>query len=340
MARKKSKYYVRPDGIHEAIRVIDGKRVAFRGRSDAEVERKMILWRDQQKEKTRFEKVADEWWADHEPTLEYNTTKSYAPAIERAKVHFGKMLVSDITSDDIDVYIKDFSKADRSRKVVTTQLQIIRQIMSFAVLRGYIAVNPAREVKPPRNLPKAYRLPPTRDEIALIKKFKEKHLLPFLIYETGCRPGEAFALRWEDIDRDKKLIHIRRSVYYVGTSPHIKQPKTASGIRSVPLLDALDAVLPKKFPKGYIFTSDDGKSLLPSMTANRLYGAFREESGVKCTAYQIRHGYATALQEAGIDMKVRQILLGHAQISTTMDIYTHIREDTLTDAAQAMNASF
>lgn len=340
MARKKSKYYVRQDGLHEAIRIVEGKRVAFRGKTDAEVERKMLQWHDQQKERTRFAKVADEWWEQHEPTLAYNTARNYGVSLERAKDHFGRMLVSDITSSDIEEYIKDFAKADRSRKVVTTQLQIIRQIMSFGVLRGYIAVNPAREVKPPRNLPKAHRMPPTRDEIKLIKENKEKHLLPFLIYETGCRRGEAFGLKWEDIDRKKKLIHISRSVYYVGTTPHIKLPKTASGIRSVPLLDALDAVLPKKFPKGYIFTPDKGKSPLPRRAADRVYEAFQKETGAKCTAHQIRHGYATALQEAGIDMKIRQELLGHAQLSTTMDIYTHIREDTLAEAAQAMNASF
>lgn len=71
-----------------------------------------------------------------------------------------------------------------------------------------------------------------------------------------------------------------------------------------------------------------------------MYEAFQKETGAACTAHQIRHGYATALQEAGINPKTAQLLLGHAQLSTTMDIYTHIREDTLADAAQAMNAAF
>lgn len=337
---KKSKYYVRPDGLHEAIRRINGKRVVFRGKTDAEVERKMLQWHDQQIERTRFTKVADEWWEQHEPTLAYNSHKNYLPALQRAKDHFGRMQIADITASDIDEYIKDFSKADRSRKVVATQLQIIRQVMSFAVVSGYIPVNPAREIKPPRNLPKQYRLPPTRDEIKLIKDNREKHLLPFLIYETGCRRGEAFGLKWEDIDRRNHLIHIRRSVYYVGTSPYIKEPKTEAGTRSVPLLTALDSILPKKLPSGYIFSPDGGKSLMRRAEADRQLKRFQEETGAVCTAHQIRHGYATALQEAGINPKTAQVLLGHAQLSTTMDIYTHIREDTLADAAQAMNAAF
>ena len=64
-------------------------------------------------------------------------------------------------------------------------------------------------------------------------------LFAYLIFYTGCRRGEAEGLRYEDIDRERKRIHIRRSVYNVSTTPMIKEPKTEAGIRSVPLLDAL-----------------------------------------------------------------------------------------------------
>lgn len=339
MAKKKPKYYVRPDGIHEAIRVIDGKRVAFRGKTDAEVERKMLVWRGEQKEKTRFKTVAEAWWDVHEPTLAYNSTKNYAPALERAIKKFGDDYVEDITALDVDEYIKDYCRGGRSRKVVATQLQIIRQVLDYAALQGYLSANPAKVVKVPRGLPRAYRMPPTPEEIKKIKEHASDHLLPFLIYETGCRHGEAMGLRWEDIDRKKKLVHIRRSVYYVSTVPYLKEPKSAAGLRDVPLLDALDAALPKKLPKGYIFSDDAGKSPLKKSPALRMYAAFQQETGVQVTCHQIRHAYATALMEAGIAPKVAQVLLGHAQLSTTMDIYTHVMENQLTQAAEKMNAA-
>ena len=81
----KSKYYRRPDGLYEAIRVIDGKRVAFRAKKVQDLERKMREYNGSQEKKRLFEAVADEWWTEHEPTLAWNTAKSYKPAVERGK---------------------------------------------------------------------------------------------------------------------------------------------------------------------------------------------------------------------------------------------------------------
>ena len=63
-------------------------------------------------------------------------------------------------------------------------------------------------------------------------------------------------------------------------------------------------------------------------------------TGVTVTPHEIRHGYATALHEAGVDYKTAQQLLGHAQLSTTMDIYTDILDNTIDDAAAKMGKSF
>ena len=65
MPRKKSKYYVRPDGLHEAIRTIHGKRIAFRGRSDAEVERKMLEYHAKLSRGRTFREVANDWEREH-----------------------------------------------------------------------------------------------------------------------------------------------------------------------------------------------------------------------------------------------------------------------------------
>ena len=329
-------FYRRKDGLYEAIRVIDGKRVAFRGKTQAAVERKMREYKNRAEKGPKFKEVADLWWSQHEPTLAYNTTKSYKPAVERASAWFGKEYVQKITAEDVQDYITDFSKQLRSQKNVNTQLQIIRQILDFAALKGYIPANPAKSVKPPRGLSRNFRQPPTEEEIKIIKEKAGEHLLPALIYYTGMRWGEALALKWEDIDFQRKLIRIERSVYYVSTRPEIKAPKTEKGKRKVPLLGALEALLSDKKGKGYLFTPDNGKSLLWESQAHRIYKNFQDQTGLSITAHQIRHGYATALFEAGVEPKVAQQLLGHAQISTTMDIYTHVREDMIAAAARKM----
>ena len=338
-------YYVRPDGLHESIIRVNGKRKAFRGKTDKEVWEKIKAFDRSAAAKeasaaSTFSAAAESWWAEIEPTLQHNTIKSYKPAFERAKAEFGTRPVGSITAQQIDDYIRDFAAA-RARKTVVTQLQVIRQILRKAEVDGRIKYNPTSAVKPPRNLPRTRREAPDRDQIQRIKAGIK---LPFglfagLIYYTGCRRGEALALTGADIDRKNKLIRIRKSVYYMGNSPHIKEPKTEKGFRTVPLLDALDAALPRKLPKGYLFAGADGHPLTDSQF-KVMYREYKAASGVTVTPHQIRHGYATALFESDIDPKTAQTLLGHAQLSTTMDIYTHVYADKLKAAAEQMNKNF
>lgn len=342
---KYPKYYVRPDGLHESIIHINGKRRAFRGHSDKEVFDKI---RDFQKKAeargpqlVTFAEAAELWWAEIMPTLEANTLKGYRPALRRAKDAFGDRPISKITAKEVEEYIRDFS-GGRARKTVSTQLQVIRQICQKAQVAGVIAYNPAAAVSPPKNLPQMHRSAPTPQEIQLIKDSLSAPfgLFAYLIYYTGCRRGEALALKGSDIDRKKNVIHITKSVYHLGNNPHLKQPKSAAGNRVVPLLAPLAKALPARLPKSaYLFAEPDG-SLLSNDHFTALYNEYRKSSGVTVTPHQIRHGYATALLESDVDPKTAQTLLGHAQLSTTMDIYTHVRDDRIRQAAEKMEKGF
>ena len=340
------KYYVRPDGLHETILRINGKRKAFRGKTDKEVWEKVKAFdraqAQQEAEKpVTFAQIAAAWWEELEPTLSPTTTKGYRPAMQRAVDEFGDRAVASITAQEIDAYIKWFG-IKYARKTVVTQLQVIRQIIRKAEVEGQATYNPATAVRPPKNLKQTRRLAPGKDQIKLIKQHAADTpfgLFAALVYYTGCRRGEALGLMGTDIDRKEKRIHIRRSVYYMSNSPHLKTPKTEAGTRDIPLLPALEELLPKKLPAGYIFAEPDG-SPLTAKHFEAMYDAYRNASGVTVTPHQIRHGYATALFECGIEPKTAQVLLGHAQISTTMDIYTHVCADAIAVAAEKMKAGF
>ena len=243
------KYYVRPDGLHESIITINGKRKAFRGKTDREVWTKIKNYKAEAESgrTDTFENVAHDWWCEIEPTLAPNSLRNYSPAYERAVSEFGKADVAKITAKEIEKYINRFAKT-YAKKTVITQRQIIRQIMNKAQREGYIQYNPAEAVLLPKNLTQKKRHAPTQDQIQKIKDSvnDEFGLFAFLIYYTGCRRGEAQGLMFEDIDRKKKRIRIQRSVYNTGPKPQIKLPKTEAGIRSVPLLSALEDILPDK----------------------------------------------------------------------------------------------
>ena len=336
------KYYVRPDGLHESIITVNGKRKAFRGKTDREVWNKIKTYRaEAEKPKTvPFESVAHAWWNEIEPTLAANSLRNYSPAYERAVSQFGPEDVATITAKEIETYINQFAKT-HAKKTVITQRQIIRQILNKAQREGYIAFNAAESVLLPKNLTQKKRHAPPAAQIQKIKNSisDEFGLFAFLIYYTGCRRGEAEGLMYEDIDREKMRISIRRSVCTVDGNPFVKEPKTAAGIRPVPLLPALAAVLPDK-KHGFIFSPDGGKSPLPDWIVSRRYAAYQKRTGVTVSPHEIRHGYATALHEAGVDYKTAQQFLGHAQLSTTMDIYTDILDNSLDKVAAQMDAAF
>lgn len=100
--------------------------------------------------------------------------------------------------------------------------------------------------------------------------------------------------------------------------------KTVSGIRTVPLFDCLAEKLAPRIPTELVFPQLDGSPLDDSAFKTGWLD-YRKQSGVNITPHQLRHAYATVLFEAGVDPKDAQELLGHAQFSTTMDIYTHFR---------------
>lgn len=338
MAKKKSKYYVRPDGLHEAIRTIDGKRIAFRGRTDAEVERKMIEYRTELAKGRKFKDVAEEWEREHFPTLAPNTLRAYAPALARAVEHFGPTGVKQITAPDVKEFIYGFAAMGYAKKTVTTQLQICSMIFSWAVVSGDIEVNPCDNVTIPKGLKKTYRDAATEEDEAMIKATPHIWLFPYFILYTGVRRGEAMAIQGRDLDFNQMLIHVSKSVYHLDGKACIKPPKTEDGERDLPMLLPLIPLLPKNLkPDQFLFSADGGKTPLTESQFKRQWNHYVRATGVKCSPHQIRHSYATMIMEAGLERKERQNLLGHATAAMTDDVYTHLRASRLKKAAQQLN---
>ncbi len=126
-----------------------------------------------------------------------------------------------------------------------------------------------------------------------------------------------------------------KSVFYKGNMPYIKKPKTAAGTRKIILTDNLAEKLIKGMPNAYVFTYDGNLKTL--YTYDKHWKEYLEKTGLNFTAHQLRHTFATMLFEANISEKDAQKLMGHADITTTQNIYTHIRETHFKDTAKLFN---
>ncbi len=315
-----------------------GKKHYFYGATEREVTVKILEFSKKQETGRTFGEVADEWWGDTMERIAYQTMKSYKPALRRAVAEFGEMPIKNIKPKDINKFLhslKDYFSA----KSLANQRLILNLIFNSGLLSGDIEINPCTAVKTPQG-ERNIRSAATATEEEKIKASTDIWLFPYFALMSGMRKGEILALQWKDINFEENYIEVNKSVYHIGDRPAIKAPKTAAGVRIIPLLTPLKEKLlaiPKREAENFIF-SDDGKSPLTDRRYATLYSHFQKKADVTCTAHQLRHSFATVAFECGLPVKSVQEILGHKQLSTTMDIYTEFRKKSILDAADLLNA--
>jgi integrase len=192
---------------------------------------------------------------------------------------------------------------------------------------------------------------PTREEVKAIVGAAQGHWRPILLTAifTGLRASELRGLRWEDVDLDKRELHVRQRADRYGK---IGKPKSESGERTVPLTPMVLSTLREwklacpKSPAGLVFPSSGGlvehhkniveRGLIPTMTAAgvTVEGTAKNGGRVKLAKYTglhaFRHFYASwcinRRAEGGLELpaKVVQERLGHSSIIMTMDVYGHL----------------
>lgn len=340
MRKPKSKYTIRKDGRRVATIETDTGRKYIYGHSDEEIDAKLDAIKNPPIPVVLFSEAADSWWADKEDKLSPNTRCGYRAIKNRVSDAFGAEGIKDITSHEIVQYLQKFAAQGYSQKVINNTRSVLSMIFDFAFINGDIDANPCYGLPVIKGKSRIPRQAASESDIEKIEKSKTENnfarLSYFMLY-TGARRGEAVALQQKHIDRKRKVAHICQAVAYAETrKPVIKEPKTASGFRSVELLDNVLEILPKyKDPNTYIFFPDGLPTKTELETGLKKY---QTEHGITATAHQLRHSYASLLHSAGVDVKDAQHLLGHSTIAMTQDIYTHLEESHKKDVHDKLNA--
>lgn len=320
----------RKDGIWQESVTINGNRKYFYGKTKSAVLKKINAYREDVALGKAFKDTAKEWWDEHSAELEHNTVKSYQAPMKRAIEEFGDMRISQITPPMIQRYIARLTRQRYARKTIANQFLVLNMILSYAVVCGYIDNNPAREISISRKAKTTKRETASDEDIETIKKSYDVPFgdVAYWALYTGCRKGELLALTWDDVDIPNGCITISKSVYFDGGKPKLKLPKTSAGIRKVPILIALEDKM--KPGKGYVFKGLDG-GMLTECQFRKRWDRYVKATGISCTLHQLRHAYATMLYEHSVNVLDAQKILGHANASTTQDIYTHIRDERQRD---------
>jgi integrase len=269
----------------------------------------------------------------------------------------GKTSLRRLTTQRLDAYyqslVHDHGLSPASIRHVHA---VVRGSLGQAVKWGWIPTNPAASASPPK-LKRHQMTPPTiADTRALLHAADdwdpEFGALLHVMAATGARRGEVCGLRWTDIDVDGRAILIRRSIATVAGGTIEKDTKTHAARRIAIDADTVEVLVRQRerleerarvcevvlAPDAYVFThSANGRQ---PVHPDGITGGFRRlcdrvgVSGVRL--HDLRHLHATQLLAAGVPVRTVSGRLGHADASTTLNVYAHFLEASDRQAADVI----
>jgi integrase len=173
-----------------------------------------------------------------------------------------------------------------------------------------------------------------------------------LALNTGMRQGELLALKWDDVDLERGVLRVRRTLTREGGFFALGEPKTRKSRRAIRLtaaaVEALRAHLSRQLaemermsslyqPGGLVFATETGTIINPSNLRNRSFKPLLKRASLRLIRFHdLRHTCATLLLSKNVNPKVVSEMLGHASVRITLDTYSHLMPDMQETAARAL----
>ncbi|WP_185222794.1 tyrosine-type recombinase/integrase [Parageobacillus thermoglucosidasius] len=255
---------------------------------------------------------------------------------------FANKPLSSITTEDIDSFYNLKLDEGYSTNYIRKMHQLLHQAFDQAVKWKKISYNPATQADPPSIKKEEMKIWSLNEIHKFLNECKnERNYITFLLaIYTGMRRGEILGLKWSDIDFDKKVIHVNRSLAYVPNKGYILTTlKTKNSKRQIPISDNVVKELlihkakqeewKKRLGKAYedndlvicteMGTMQDPRNIL------RVMRRLCKSSGVTAIRFHdIRHTHASILISSGVDIVKVSARLGHANPKITLEIYAHL----------------
>ncbi len=267
----------------------------------------------------------------------------------------GKKMIGDIRSEHIQRLYNEFAKRDFATGSIKLISAMLNGCFKQAEKNGIIQKNPVTNAVIPRGKAKKEKTVFTVEQQEQFLKYAEgSYLYDFfaLALMTGMRNGELRGLMWSDVDLKKQIIHVTHTLIYSEEKGFmLDDPKTKTSKRDIPMIDKSYELLKRLNDKqknstvvsfknnNFVFSLDDGSFITRERVTseiNRITKIIKDE-GIEIghiTCHCFRHTFATRCIEKGMPPQVLKTILGHSNLSMTMDLYSHVLPNTKQEEMQ------
>lgn len=289
----------------------------------------------------KLKEIAEAWYEDHRQYVKESTSSAYALIINNHIIpNFGES--ENITEEDLQKFVNDRISDGAGIRPVRDVVSVIKMLLRFGAKKKWCEpptdwkmVYPART----RDSQRVETWGPAHQK-KMIQYLKEnftfRNLGLLIVMESGMRIGEISGLQWGDIDVLNKILHVQRTVERVvvfdglngkkGTKVRVGSTKTINSNREIPLgKDILMFVRPLSkicVPSHYVL-SNDASPMEPRIIRNYFNRLCKDLKLPRIKFHGLRHTFATSLIASKCDIKTVSSILGHADVSITLDLYVH-----------------
>lgn len=350
--RKNGTYDYRYTDSHRKVRCIYAKTLEDLRKKEAAIQRDLADGIDYAAGEISVADLVDRYMS-LKRDIGHNTKRAYGTVINRIKEsEFGQMKVRNVKLSDAKRFYIDLHDTGSKRNTISIYHSVLRPTFEMAVDDDMIRKNPFK-------FKVADIIPDDAVKRTALTKQQQENYLRFIqengqdnyyddiviLMGTGLRVSELYGLTKKDVDFKKRLIFIDHQLCRTAEKPYfVKSPKTTSGVRCIPMSDvvymALKRVVANRQPptvellvdgySGFLFLDKAGMPKVAMHLENYMRGMQKKmeriygKSFPRVTPHVLRHTFCTNMQRAGIDVKSLQYLMGHSNVSVTLDVYTHV----------------